>query len=259
MIDLHEALETAAEAARLAGDFQRSAFTEDHDTDYKGPGDPVSEVDLESERRILKHLTDAYPSHGILSEEDGGVGNQDVRWVVDPLDGTSNYLRGLPDFCVSIALEVEGTLRAGVVYRPMSDDMYAATLSGDSTTASVALEPAETTDPESALVSLPYSSSRAGRDDVWAVHRAFGSTVEGIRSTGSGALDLAHVAAGHTDAACGFNQSLWDRAAGEVLVEAAGGTLTDHTGGENHDGDFLASNGHLHGTLVDCIPDRSVD
>lgn len=254
MPDLSKALQTATEAARLAGEFQRSAFADDHEADYKGPGDPVSEIDLESERRILNHITDVYPSHAILSEERGEVGQREVRWIVDPLDGTSNYLRGLPDFCVSIALEVEGALRLGVVYRPMSDDVYAASLSGDSPPDGVPLTASGTTNPESALVSIPYSSSRADRDDVWTTHRALGSTIEGIRSTGSGALDLAYVAAGYTDAACGFNQSLWDRAAGEVLVEAASGRLTDHEGGANPGGDFLASNGRIHDALLESVP-----
>ncbi|PSP88143.1 inositol monophosphatase [Halobacteriales archaeon QS_4_69_34] len=248
-----EYLEAATEAARLAGTHQREQFGTLHGHEYKSPGDPVSAVDHESERLIIEHLTARFPGCAILSEERGGVGDGEERWIVDPLDGTSNYVRGHPAFSVSIALEIAGELRVGVVYVPMRDDLYAVSRDSEGFDDGPAIGVSETDRLDSALVAIPYSSSGTDRDDLWATHRTLGSAVEGLRSTGSGALDLAYLAAGITDAACGFGQSRWDRAAGLVLVEAAGGQVTDHEGRADHDGDFVASNGLLHGDVLDDI------
>ncbi|MFC4542844.1 inositol monophosphatase family protein [Halosolutus amylolyticus] len=240
-------LDIAIEAARQAGRYQREQFGITLEYDYKSSGDPISRIDHESERLILDRLTAAFPDHAILSEERGTIGSGENRWIVDPLDGTSNYVRGIPDFAVSIALEVDDRLHTGVIYRPMSDDLYAATLESDGVVSeeSTAIGVSETNALENALVSVPYSSACTDRAAVWETHRALGSNVEGLRSSGSGALDLAYLAAGRTDAACGFEQSEWDRAAGLLLVEAAGGEIA------RVDGDFVASNRRLHGDVLD--------
>lgn len=246
--------ETGVETARLAGDYLRSQFRTRHSHTYKSPGDPVSEIDHNAERLIVEHLQSTYPNDAVLSEERGAIGDGSKRWIVDPLDGTSNYLRGIPDFAISIAFEVDDEPRFGIVYRPASDDMYAAARTAEFD-AGVSLGVSDTESLDRALVSIPYASAQSDRDAVWETHRVLGSNVEGLRSSGSGALDLAYVASGITDATCGFNQSEWDRSAGLFLVEAVGGRVTNHRGQECANGDFVASNGRVHDELLDAVPE----
>lgn len=252
-------LDVAVSAARDAGAYQREHFGTIDNHEYKSPGDPISEVDHESERRIIEQLTTAFPDHAVLSEERGlvgaDIGDPTHKWIVDPLDGTSNFLRESPEFAVSIALEVEGILEAGVVYRPMSDTLFAASRN-DATPAdvdSVPLDVARTERLTSALVAIPYSSSRLQRDAVWRTHRELGSRVEGLRSSGSGALDLAYLAAGRLDAVVGFDQSRWDCAAGFLLAETAGATVTNLAGEQDYGEDFVWTNGHLHSSVRDAL------
>lgn len=247
-------LTVAVEAARRAGSYQRDQFGTLDGHEYKAPGDPISEVDHESEQLVLDQLQAAFPDHTILSEERGAVGGpaDTHRWVVDPLDGTSNFVRENPEFAVSIALEVDDRLTVGVIYRPMSDTLYAASRDG-AADESVPLDVSVVDQLDSALVAIPYASAHADRDDLWATHRALGQRVEGIRSSGSGALDLAYLAAGRIDATVGFNQSRWDCAAGLLLAEVAGATVTDHTGGADAAGTFVGSNGHLHETVLQHV------
>jgi len=142
------------------------------------------------------------------------MGDHETKWIVDPLDGTSNYLRGLPDFTVSIGLSVGGETELGVVYRPVSDELFAASKRSEPPDEAVTLGVSDRDAIEEALVAIPYSSRNKDRDRVWETHRYFGSQVEGLRSTGSGALDLANLASGVTDIVYAFDQSEWDRTAG---------------------------------------------
>lgn len=253
---MSEYLRVAAEAARLAGEYQRDRFGTTADHEYKSPGDPVSEVDHESERRIVDRILAAFPDHAVLCEERGLVGSEEGEdtWIVDPLDGTSNFLRDDPDFAVSIALECENVLRAGVVYRPMSDTLYAASRDGpggvDGT--DIGVSPVDRL--EQSFVALPYSPERADRDDIWTTYRALGERVEGIRTSGASALDLAYLATGRIDAVVGFDHRRWDCAAGVLLVDVAGGRVVDDTDGPDNTGDFAATNGHLHEAVLSQVP-----
>lgn len=242
---MNEILTVATEAARQAGAYQREQFTTDSEYDYKAPGDPVSEIDYRSEEIIMNRLSSAFPDDQIISEESGTIGEGANRWIIDPLDGTSNYVRGIPDFTVSIALERDDQVDAGVIYRPMSDDLFVAARGTDTADMGAPIGVSETNSLTGALVAVPYSSSHKSRTGVWDVHRSLGSTVEGIRSTGSGALDLAHLATGITDVVYAFDQSVWDCAAGQLLVEIAGGEITGHDGRPPDIGDFIATNGVL--------------
>lgn len=248
---MSEYLSVAVEAAKIAGEYQRRRFREVTEHDYKSPGNPVSEIDHKSEELIFERLSSSFPDHAILSEESGLIGDHEAKWIVDPLDGTSNYLRGLPDFTVSIGLSIGGETEVGVVYRPVSDDLFAASKRSDPPDEAVALGVSDRDAIEEALVAVPYSSQHKDRERVWETHRYFGSRAEGIRSSGSGALDLANLASGVIDVAYAFDQSQWDRTAGRFLVEAAGGVVTGHDGDGTPDGDFLASNRELHRKAVD--------
>jgi len=248
---MSECLSVAIEAAKIAGEYQRSQFEEITEHDYKSPGNPVSEVDHRSEALIVERLSSSFPDHTILSEESGMMGDHETKWIVDPLDGTSNYLRGLPDFTVSIGLSVEGETEVGVVYRPVSDELFAASKRSEPPDEAVTLGVSDRDAIEEALVAIPYSSRNKDRDRVWETHRYFGSQVEGIRSSGSGALDLANLASGVTDIVYAFDQSEWDRTAGRFLVEMADGVVTGHDGDATSTGDFVASNEKLHERATD--------
>ena len=221
--------------------------------DGQRPIEGESAIDRESESLIVERLREAYPDHRVLTEEAGRIDGGGARWIVDPLDGTANYLRGLPAFAVSIAFERDGQVEAGVVYHPPRDELYAATRDGWVPEEAVSLGVSAVTDTERAFVSVPYASDSLDRPALWDSQRRIARQVAGVRSTGAGALDLATVAAGRTDAACGFDQHEWDRAAGLLLVAAAGGRVTDHCGGRPVGGDFLASNGHVHDALLDAL------
>jgi len=174
------------------------------------------------------------------------MGDHETKWIVDPLDGTSNYLRGLPDFTVSIGLSVGGETELGVVYRPVSDELFAASKRSEPPDEAVTLGVSDRDAIEEALVAIPYSSRNKDRDRVWETHRYFGSQVEGLRSTGSGALDLANLASGVTDIVYAFDQSEVGSYRRPVLVEIADGVVTGHDGGATSTGDFVASNEKLH-------------
>lgn len=259
-----EFLRVAADAARRAGEYQREQFGSPVDFEYKSPSDPVSEVDRESDRRIEDRLLTAFPDHAVRSEERGRIGDDGAThtWIVDPLDGSANFLHGDPDFAVSIALAADDTVVAGVVYRPMSDTLYAAARTDDAVVADVegleneAVGVSDRSRLQTAHVALPYPPSGARRDDVWATHRALGGAGAGIRTSGAAALDLSSLAAGRLDAVVGFDHRRWDVAAGLLLVELAGGRTVDRTDGHDEGGDFLATNGDLHAAVVSRLPDR---
>lgn len=237
-------LQTAIEAARAAGDRQLEQFR-DEGISYE-PADGAS-IDRESERLIVARLTDAYPDHAVVTEERGTVREGTDRWIVDPLDGTANYVRGLTAFAVSIAFERDGRTEAGVVYHPPSGTAYAGSRTD---TPTEALGVSTTDRLDRGLVAVPYASASVDRDALWGAQRRIAARAAGVRSSGAGALDLARVAVGRTDAACGFDQHEWDRAAGLLLVELAGGRVTAHDGRGEPTGDYLASNGRLHETTA---------
>ncbi len=241
-------LQTAIEAARAAGDRQLAEFRTDG-IDYE-PADGAA-IDRESERLILSRLREAYPDHAVVTEETGVIGDGSDRWIVDPLDGTANYVRGVEAFAVSIAFERDNRLEAGVVYHPPSGTLYAA--SREAGVVGSTLGVSDTGRLSRGLVSVPYASASVDRNELWSTHRRLATRTAGIRSSGAGALDLARVAAGLTDAACGFDQHEWDRAAGLLLVELAGGRVTDHDGRDAPDGDFLVSNGRIHEAALETI------
>jgi myo-inositol-1(or 4)-monophosphatase len=239
-------LSVAIEAAKIAGEYQTDRFGEVTEHDYKSPGNPVSEVDRRSETLIAERISSSFPDHAILSEESGMAGDHEITWVVDPLDGTSNYLRGLPQFTVSIGMSVGGKTELGVVYQPIGDRLFAASDRSQEPDEAVALGVSDRNSIDHSLVAIPYSSRNKNRDRVWETHRYLGGRAEGIRSSGSGALDLANLASGVTDIVYAFDQSQWDRTAGRFLIEAAGGIVTGHSGETAPSGDFIASNEELH-------------
>jgi myo-inositol-1(or 4)-monophosphatase len=241
----------------------------------KGPGDFVSTADLKAERTLKAELTRARPGWGRLFEESGAEPGTDPRhrWIVDPLDGTLNFLHGIPHFAISIAAERDGEIVAGLVYEPVRDEMYWAEKGAGAYVNDRRLRVSARRQLGDALFGTGMPpSAREALDVQLAALAAVRAVSAGVRRMGSAALDLAYVAAGRLDGFWEFGLSPWDMAAGILLVREAGGYVSDLAGG--HDmigtGEILAANDHLHlplgallkeplrGGLVRLSPPRSM-
>src|SRR5207253_6412579 len=200
----------------------------------KGPGEFVSTADLKAERTLKNELTRARPGYGLLFEESGESAGSDPhhRWIVDPLDGTTNFLHGIPHFAISIALERDGEIVAGLVYEPTRDEMYSAEKGLGAYVNDRRLRVSGRRRLGEAVVGtgMPYGP-RAGEPGYGATLAAIMGATSGVRRMGSAALDLAYVAAGRYDGFWEFGLQPWDIAAGILLVREAGGYVSDLAGG----------------------------
>jgi myo-inositol-1(or 4)-monophosphatase len=255
-------LATAVEAALVAARIQKRFFRQNPDIRKKGRIDLVTAADLEVERTFRALVADRFPSHAVLGEEATGPDDvaADCRWIIDPLDGTTNFAHGLAFFCVSIALEVRGTIELGVVYDPIGEELFTAERGSGARLNGVPLRVSPTTSLVDALVVTGFHHS------VWedpgpqvAVFAAFLREAQAVRRLGSAALDLCYVAAGRFDGYWESRIQPWDIAAGSLVVKEAGGTVsgTDGSPFDVFGGHVLASNGHIHKVMLDII-DRAV-
>ncbi|HRP10477.1 MAG TPA: inositol monophosphatase family protein [Terricaulis sp.] len=201
----------------------------------KGPSDFVSAADLKAEKTIYEELAKARPGYGFLMEERGEVEGTDKtnRWIVDPLDGTSNFLHGIPHFAISIGLEREGVLVAGVVYNPVRDELFWAEKGAGAYLNDRRLRVAARADLRDALIATgtPWHGRPGHKQFLEECERVIGVTA-GIRRFGSASLDLAYVAAGRFDGFWERNLSAWDVAAGAIIVREAGGFVKEIDGGD---------------------------
>ena len=224
----------------------------------KGPGDFVSTADLRAERTLKAELTKARPGYALLFEEGGATEGTDPlhRWIVDPLDGTTNFLHGIPHFCISIALERDQEIVAGLIYEPTRDEMFWAEKGAGAYLNDRRLRVSARRQLGEALIGtgMPFRD-RARQTEYLATLAAMLPVTHGVRRFGAAALDLAYVAAGRFDGFWEFGLSPWDIAAGLLLVREAGGYVSDLAGGQTMmtSGDILAASDHLHlplGTLL---------
>ncbi len=259
---LNDYADHAAQIARDAGEILRDRFGQPHDVRFKGAIDLVTEADRAAEDLIADRLRVLCPEHDLLCEE-GSVGaavGAAFRWVVDPLDGTTNFAHGLPTFAVSIALEDAGIPVVGVVYDPMRDELFVARRGGGASLNGVPIHVSSVDRLISSILVTGFSydfERRAQQAEVW---RDFLTRVQAIRQTGSAALNLCYIAAGRLDGYWERGISPWDVAAGATIVLEAGGTVTNMRGGPFHsdDREVLASNGTLHGDLLNVIAAHEV-
>lgn len=246
------------DGAIAAGRIHLSYFRKQLAIEKKGPIDLVTAADKAAEREFRELVATRFPDHGVLGEEEAEAvaPNSPYRWIVDPLDGTTNFAHGLALFCVSIALEVDGELEVGVVYDPVADELFTAErgqgarLNGHLIRASV-----EPTLLNSLLCTgFPYTV-RVDRSDQLAVFGAFLGEARAVRRLGSAALDLCYVAAGRFDGFWEDRLHAWDIAAGALIVEEAGGRVTayDEAPLDLTVGQIIASNGPLHQPMVSLI------
>jgi myo-inositol-1(or 4)-monophosphatase len=221
----------------------------------KGPGEFVSAADLKAEKVLRTELAKARPGYGFLMEESGAEAGSDRhhRWIVDPLDGTTNFLHGIPHFAISIALERDGDIIAGLIYEPVRDEMFWGEKGGGAFLNDRRLRVSARRQLGEALIGtgIPF----VGRGDHGAYLATLGAVMaatSGVRRLGVASLDLAYVAAGRLDGFWEFGLSPWDIAAGIVLVREAGGYVTDMANGGSMlgTGDVLAANDHLHQPLA---------
>ena len=244
-----------------AGRLQLQYFRRDLQIQKKGIIDLVTEADLAVEQDIRARVARYFPTHVFLGEEaaqSAPTSDSPFRWIVDPIDGTTNFAHGLPLFCVSIALEVEGRVDVGVIYIPVGDELFIAER-GEG--ARLNGKRIQVTQESSVIDSLLVTGFPPQASDKQGVQLAvFGellSRARAVRRLGSAALDLAYVAAGRFDGFWERSLHAWDVAAGSLIVEEAGGRVTDFTGGafDPFGGQLLASNGVIHAQLVEILGD----
>ena len=245
---MHPMLNIAIRAARAAGNIIASGF--DNRTDLqieaKGDNDYVTSVDKEAERAIIYKIKQSYPEHSFVGEEGGVVaGDDDFKWVIDPLDGTTNFIKGIPHFAVSIALMHKGRLDQGVIFDPIRGELFTASrgagaqLNGFRIRASTAKELSQTI----LGTSFPYKNKTSLPQYQESFNKIFMQAGD-IRRSGSAALDLAYVASGRYDGYWERGLKPWDIAAGELMVRESGGLVTDFSGGNDpmHKGEIIAGN-----------------
>ena len=251
-------LDAALSAAKEAGEVLRKGFSAEHTITYKGEVDLVTEVDEEAERVIREELLGTFPSHGMLAEEGGELaGEKDVRWIVDPLDGTTNYAHRLPIFCVSVALERSDEVVLGVVHDPMHEETFVAERGRGATLNGLPIKVSDTDELIRALIATGFPYDRAEMPEALELFGRFAATTRGMRRLGSAALDLCYVASGRIDGYYERGIWPWDLAAGSVILEEAGGKLTDYRGGvlDLEGREIVASNGRLHPSIIRLMED----
>jgi myo-inositol-1(or 4)-monophosphatase len=242
-------LDAAVEIAHEAGKILCEEFARPPHIDYKGEADLVTQADKRSERCIVERLTKFFPDHGIVAEE--GTGREtgsEFRWHVDPLDGTTNFAHGYPCFSVSIALAQRDTIIAGVVFNPYYDELFAGARGEGATLNDKPIHVSEVDTLATSLLCTGFPAHKRVASPNIHYYWDFTLRSHGVRRDGSAALDLAGVAAGRFEAFWEFGLNKWDVAAGILLIEEAGGKVSDFDGNPYELGGpmILATNGLVH-------------
>jgi len=240
--------------AKGAGEILRAGYGKEHSIKFKGPIDMVTEIDRKAEDYIVQRIRGAFPGHSIIAEESGKLdGDKKNRWFIDPVDGTSNYARGLPMFSVSIAYAEDGEMRLACVYDPLRDECFHAERGSGSWLNGKAIHVSTTEELLNAMLvtGFPYDIHKKNNnlDHFANIVRE----VHTVRRLGSAALDLVYVASGRLDGYWEIDISSWDIAAGTLIVEEAGGVVTTIHGDSSYmrpPYDIIASNGCLHDKLL---------
>ena len=257
-VEIEQCLSVAWEAAGAAGEIIRDNWRQPKYIDFKGAIDLVTSVDRESERKIVETIRGHFPDHSILAEEETDVrgSQQELRWIVDPLDGTTNFAHGYPQFCVSIAFERDGQVVLALVYDPLRGECFraiaghGATLDGERITVSAI----DQLDRALLATGFPYDH-RDNAEFYLSYFQVFTKRSQGIRRGGSAALDLCYVACGRLDGFWEMKLKPWDTAAGALIVKEAGGQLSNFSGQPFSiwSNETLASNRWIHSEMLDTL------
>ncbi|WP_338849868.1 inositol monophosphatase family protein [Massilia sp. W12] len=255
-------LNTAVKAARRAGAIiNRASFDLDRlQVSEKNPNDFVTEIDKAAEQAIIEILLKAYPDHAILGEESGPSANlhdeSPFVWIIDPLDGTTNFLHGFPQYCVSIALQHNGVITQGVIYDPNRNDLFTATKGAGAYLNDKRLRVNRRDKISQALISTGIGPGDAKTmDEFVKMYRLMLEKTQGLRREGSAALDLAWVACGRLDGFFEKGLKVWDMAAGALMVQEAGGIVGDFTGEAEHlqKGNVIAASPKIYAQMVGLL------
>jgi len=255
---MHHFLQEAMTAARSAGEIildhhHRHATGQ---IDQKGAADFVTQADRAAEQAIMDHLSQQFPDHRFLAEESARDRIGGFRWIIDPLDGTTNFIHGYPMFAVSIALEQDGQIRLGVVYDPLRDEMFTAQTGRGAWLNDQPIQVSAVSDPLNALVATGFSFRIRDIIDFYLAgfKRVF-LNVGGLRRAGSAALDLVHVACGRLDGFFELGLAPWDVAAGTLIIREAGGQITDVAGDADNvlSGNVLGGNPIIYEVLREAL------
>ena len=262
---MHPMLTIAIRAARSAGDQILRAMDNvgQLQINNKGRNDYASEVDRAAEVEIIHTIRKAYPDHGILAEESGAqAGDSPYLWIIDPLDGTTNFLHGFPQFAVSIALKNKDKIEIGVVYDPLRDELFTAERGGGAMLNNRRIRVTKQTSLTGSLLGTGFPFKEQQHLDAYlGMFRGLFADSAGIRRAGAAALDLAYVAAGRLDGYWEIGLKQWDMAAGILLVKEAGGVVTDFSFRDKfmESGHVIAGNPKMHQIMYQAIEPNVTD
>ncbi len=256
--DIEDFLATAEDAAVAAGSILREGWQQVKQIQFKSPVDLVTNIDRQSEKCIVNILQKRFPNHSILAEEgtaiSGSQGN--YRWIVDPLDGTTNFAHSYPHFCISIALEREGEIILGLVYDPLREETFKAVQGQVSFLNGSPIQPSKVAVLDQGLLATGFPYDRRERADFYLTFlKAFMISSQGIRRNGSAALDLCYVACGRLDGFWELGLHSWDIAAASLIVKEAGGIMSDFSGNTFSiwGQETMGSNGLIHNEMCRII------
>ena len=251
-------LNIAIRAARRAGDLivRNVDRVPSLDVRSKSRNDFVSEIDQAAERDIIETIRRSHPDHGFLGEESGRSGGDEFIWIIDPLDGTTNFLHGFPTFAVSLACQYRGRLEHGVIYDPMRQELFTTSRGDGAQLDGKRIRVSKQAGLEGALIGtgFPYRANARWIDEYLAMLKAVMQQTAGIRRPGAASLDLAYVAAGRIDGFWEIGLNAWDTAAGTLLITEAGGRIGTLSGGEyQQGGNVIAGTPKVYEALVEAL------
>lgn len=262
---MHPMLNTAVSAARDAGTiiFRNMERGRDLSINIKGRNDFVSEIDHHAESAIIKRIQKAYPHHGILAEESGYHGPGSIEdeflWIIDPLDGTTNYIHGFPQFAVSIALQYHGKLEQAVIYDPLKNELFTASRGNGAQLDGRRIHVSKQSRLSEALLGTGFPYREFEYIDIYLESfRTLMTSTAGIRRAGAAALDLAYVACGRLDGFWEFGLKPWDMAAGALLIQEAGGFVFDMTGSDAYlqSGNIIGGNPKIADSILNVVSNK---
>lgn len=254
---MQDFLDTAIRAAKAAGALQRERLWLEHDIAFKGKSNLVTEVDTACEELIVDAIRGSYPDHDILAEENEYIPiNSSHKWIIDPLDGTTNYAHGFPWFGVSIALEIDAEIQTGVIFHPMMNELFTATKGKGAFLNGGRIHVSLHTQLQDCLLATGFPYDRTwDNENNFSNFEKMQMAARAVRRAGAAALDLAYVAAGRLDGYWECKLKPWDTAAGMLLVEEAGGKVTDYRCGPYtiYNSRIMASNGLVHEEMASVL------
>lgn len=259
---MHPLINIATKAARNASKIILRA-TDRLDTirvEEKNPNDFVTEIDQQAENEIIRTIHESYPEHAIIGEEGGESGSDDYTWIIDPIDGTTNFFHGHPHFCISIGIKYKNRMEHGLIYDPLRQELFTATAGSGAFLNDRRIRVAQHKQLAGSLVTIGFGNKSAKNYSRYLkILAQLLPHAAGVRRSGSTALDCAYVAAGRIDVLYGMNLSLWDIAAGTLIIQESGGIVTDLKGKNSYlaEGNLIAGNPTIAKLLLEFSQEKS--